>query len=189
MSSLEQKDHKQALGYCQLTLHVFQSLLCVEYCDCWFYSKIFMIPSVILIGLCWCLPHTYKLHFDDYFIVDFELSSDQAFSLNSMNVCYLSLCWFYWRNNWFHLLVFLVTMLFWICHSWIDVLRWFFLFFCFWLMMEILLISFFALKLSDLYLPLTFCDFNSGLYFHLDSSLGYSYLNFETHFGVGRVFH
>ena len=46
--------------------------------------------------------------------------------------------------------------------------------------MEILLISFLALKLSDLYLPLTFCDFDSGLYFHLDSSFRYFYLNFET---------
>ena len=71
-----------------MPLHVPQSLLCVGYCDCWFYSKIFIIPSVISIGLCWCSPHTYKLHFDDYFIVDFELSPDQAFSLDSMNVCY-----------------------------------------------------------------------------------------------------
>ena len=67
----------------------------------------------------------------------------------------------------------------WICTSWIWMYS----------MMEILLISFLALKLSDLYLPLTFCDFDSGLYFHLDSSLGYFYLNFETHFGVGRMFH
>ena len=35
-----------------MPLHVSQSLLCVGYCDCWFYSKIFMIPSVISIGLC-----------------------------------------------------------------------------------------------------------------------------------------
>ena len=35
-----------------MPLHVSQSLLCVEYCDCWFYSKIFMIPFVISIDLC-----------------------------------------------------------------------------------------------------------------------------------------
>ena len=43
-----------------MPLHVFQSLLCVGYCDCWFYLKIFIIPSIISIGLCWCSPHAYN---------------------------------------------------------------------------------------------------------------------------------
>ena len=93
-----------------MPLHVPQSLLCVGYCDCWFYSKIFMIPSVISIGLCWCLPHAYKLHFDDYFIVDFELSPDQAFSLDSMNVCYH----LYWLSDGCVVLI-LISISFWIC--------------------------------------------------------------------------
>ena len=92
-----------------MPLHVPQSLLCVGYCDCWFYSKIFVIPSVISIGLCWCSPHAYKLHFDDYFIVDFELSPDQAFSLDSMNVCYH----LYWLSDGCVVLI-LISISFWI---------------------------------------------------------------------------
>ena len=92
-----------------MPLHVPQSLLCVGYCDCWFYSKIFVIPSVISIGLCWCLPHAYKLHFDDYFIVDFELSPDQAFSLDLMNVCYH----LYWLSDGCVVLI-LISISFWI---------------------------------------------------------------------------
>ena len=112
-----------------MPLHVPQSLLCVGYCDCWFYSKIFMIPFVILIGFCWCSPHAYKLHFDDYFIVDFELSPDQAFSLDSMNVCYH----LYWLNDGCVVLI-LISISFWIrgfvfsdfsffnCHFWLWIL-------------------------------------------------------------------
>ena len=68
-----------------------------------------MIPSVISIGLCWCSPHAYKLHFDDYFIVDFELSPDQAFSLDSMNVCYH----LYWLSDGCVVLT-LISISFWI---------------------------------------------------------------------------
>ena len=92
-----------------MPFHVPQSLLCVGYCDCWFYSKIFIIPSVISIGLCWCLPHAYKLHFDNYFIVDFELSPDQAFSLDSINVCYH----LYWLSDGCVVLI-LISISFWI---------------------------------------------------------------------------
>ena len=93
-----------------MPLHVLQSFLCVGYCDCWFYLKIFVIPFVISIGLCWYSSHTYKLHFNDYFIVDFELSSDQAFSLDSMNVCYL----LYWLNDGCVVLI-LISISSWIC--------------------------------------------------------------------------
>ena len=96
--------------YFSMPLHVPQSLLCVGYCNCWFYLKIFVIPSVISIGLCWCSPHTYKLHFDDYFIIDFELSPDQAFSLDSMNVCY----YLYWLSDGCIVLI-LISISFWIC--------------------------------------------------------------------------
>ena len=101
-----------------MPLHVPQSLLCVGYCDCWFYLKIFVIPSVISIGFCWCSPHAYKLHFDDYFIVDFELSPDQAFSLDSMNVSYL----LYWLSDG---CVVLILIFYLILDSWICIFRFF----------------------------------------------------------------
>ena len=153
------------------------------------FLNLFFVLDIVIVDSIWkfswflllfqyVLPYTYKLHFNDYFIVDFELSPNQTFSLDSMNVCYL----LYWLNDGCVVWI-LISISFWICEfvfldffvlqlpllianfmivdlpDWIySYAWWFFILFCFlkaWLD--------FSLCLDDVFKNSWYLQSNSGL--------------------------